>query len=100
VVRSDAAIDAKTQQQYHLARHPRYHFLPLTMAQATKVNAALANKKSPDEFLSPLQLAIYARFTTTTEAEGQAVFKLTPDRSPVGVIAYWAKLTDTLGESK
>ncbi len=100
VVRSDKDIDATTQQQYHLAHSPRYQFLPLTMAQATKVNAALANKKSPDEFLSPLQLAIHARFTKTTEAEAQALFKLTPDRSPVGVIAYWAKLTDTLGDGK
>lgn len=100
VVRSDKDIDATTQQQYHLAHHPRYHFLPLTAAQATKVNAALANKKSPDEYLSPLQLAIYARFTKTTDAEGQAVFKLSPDRSPVGVIAYWAKVSETLGEGK
>jgi len=100
VVRSDAAIDAKTQQQYHLARHPRYHFLPLTMAQATKVNAALANNQSPDEFLSPLQLATYTRFTRTTEAEAKRVFQLTPDRSPVGVIAYWAKLDETLAGGK
>lgn len=100
VVRSDTDIDATTQQQYHLAQHPRYNYLPLTRAQATKVNAALAYKKSPDEFLSPLQLAIYTRFTKTTDAEAQAVFKLTPDRSPVGVIAYWAKLSDTLGEGR
>ncbi len=100
VVRTDKEIEAKTQQQYHLAHNPRYHHLPLTMAQATKVNAALANKKSPDEFLSPLQLALYARFTKTTDAEAQSVFKLTPDRSPVGVISYWAKLSETLGEGK
>lgn len=100
VVRSDAPIDAKTQQQYHLAQHPRYHFLPLTRAQATKVNAALAHGRSPDGFLSPLQLAIYTRFTKTTEAEGKRVFQLTPDRSPVGVIAYWAKLDETLAGGK
>jgi copper chaperone CopZ len=98
VVRSDKEIDAKTQQQYHLSFHPRYHFLPLTAAQATKVNAALANKKSPDEFLSPLQLEIYTRFTKTTEDEGKRVTQLKPDRSPVGVIAYWKKLDETLAK--
>lgn len=100
VVRSDKEIDADTQQQYHLAQVPRYHYLPLTMAQATKVNAALANKKSPDEFLSPLQLALYARFTKTTDAEAQRLFKLTPDRSPVGVIDYWKKVDGALAERK
>lgn len=100
VVRNDKEIDATTQQQYHLAQHPRYHYLPLTMAQATKVNAALANNKSPDEFLSPLQLATYARFTKTTDAEAQRLFKLTPDRSPVGVIAYWKTLDETLASGK
>lgn len=98
VERSDKDIDADTQQQYHLAQHPRYHYLPLTAAQATKVNAALANKKSPDEFLSPLQLATYTRFTKTTDAEAQRIGKLTPDRSPVGVIAYWAKLDEAIGD--
>ncbi|MCU0704800.1 MAG: hypothetical protein MUF18_12550 [Fimbriiglobus sp.] len=100
VVRSDKEIDATTQQQYHLAQHLRYHYLPLTMAQATKVNAALANGKSPDEFLSPLQLAIYTRFTKTTDAEAQRIAKLTPDRSPVGVIDYWKKLDAALAEQK
>lgn len=95
-VRSDKDIDAKTQQQYHLAFHPRYHYLPLTAAQATKVNAALANKKSPDEFLSPLQLAVHARFTKTTDDQAKRIAQLTPDRSPVGVIAYWAKLDAAL----
>jgi peptide methionine sulfoxide reductase MsrA len=98
VVRSDQEIDAKTQQQYHLAHFPRYHFLPLTAAQATKVNAALANKKAPDEFLSPLQLDLYAKFTKTTEEQGKRVLQLKPDRSPVGVIAYWAKVEETLAK--
>lgn len=98
VKRSDTAIDADTQQQYHLAQFPRYHYLPLTAAQATRVNAALANGKSPDEFLTPLQLATYKRFTKTTDAEAKELFKLTPDRTPVGVIAYWAKVDEVLGE--
>lgn len=100
VVRSDKEIDANTQQQYHLAQHPRYHYLPLTAAQATKVNAALANKQSPDDFLSPLQLDLYTRFTKTTDAEAQRIFKLTPDRSPVGVIAYWGKVDEALAGGK
>lgn len=98
VVRSDKAINADTQQQYHLSFHPRYHFLPLTAAQATKVNAALANKKSPDEFLSPLQLEIYAKFTKTTEEQGKRVLRLTPDRTPTGVIAYWAAVEAELAK--
>lgn len=100
VTRTDKAIDADTQQQYHLAQHPRYHYLPLTAAQATKVNAALADGKSPDEFLTPLQLTTYKRFTKTTDAEAKELFKLTPDRTPVGVIAYWAKVDEVLGEKK
>ena len=97
-VRSDKEIDAKTQQQYHLKHFPRYHYLPLTAAQATKVNAALAAQKSPDEFLSLLQLEIYARFTKTTDDQAKRLAAITPDRSPVGVIKYWAAVEEVLSK--
>ena len=86
VTRSDAAIDARTQQQYHLAHYPQYHYLPLTALQATRVNAALAAKKSPDEFLSPSQVALRKRIEAGAD---QAKLKaLVPDRSPKGIGAY------------
>lgn len=97
-VRSDTEVDARTQQQYHLAHFPRYHYLPLTAAQATKVNAAIANKKSPDEYLSPLQKDLYTRFTKTTDAQAKRLAQITPDRTPVGVIAYWAAVEDVLAK--
>src|SRR5205823_231405 len=55
---TDKALDARTQQHYHLAHYPQYHYLPLTAGQATRVNSALALKQSPDEYLSPGQLEL------------------------------------------
>ncbi len=91
-------IDAKTQQQYHLFHYPRYYFLPLTSAQASKANAMIAEKLSPDGLLSPLQLELVERLKKATESQLKELGKLKPDRTPTGVIGYWAKLEEALAK--
>ena len=86
--RSNAAVDAKTTQQYHLAYYPQYHSLPLTLLQATKVNAALANRESPDAFLSPSQLSLVKVLTKRITENPKALADLKPDRTYEGIIKY------------
>ena len=45
------------QPKYYLG-HTHYQYLPMTQLQASRVNSAIGNKKSPDEFLSPRQQEI------------------------------------------
>jgi Thioredoxin-like len=93
-VRTDAAIDADTQQQYHLSLKPAYHYLPLTQLQATKVNAALAAGESPDRFLSPGQLAMHKRMEELLPRDTKKLAGLKPDRAPTGIVAYTAKVDE------
>ena len=95
-VLSNHAVDARTQQQYHLAYYPNYHYLPLTASQATKVNAALASKKPPDEFLSPWQIELYKRLTKLSAEQGKLVQALKPDRTAEGIVDYALKLERTM----
>ena len=60
VLRSDAKI-RYILPQYHLQHRPEYYFLPVTPLQATKLNAAVAQRKDPDGLLSPSQLALKNR---------------------------------------
>ena len=87
-VRSDAAIDARTTQQYHLAHSPELHYLPLTRLQATRVNAALAGKKKPDDLLSPDQRRQADRIRELLARDPKRLAALTPDRSPEGIAKY------------
>ena len=50
-------FSADTQPKYYIF-NTAYKFLPMTGLQALKVNAALSNGTSPDEFLSPRQLEV------------------------------------------
>jgi hypothetical protein len=90
VVRTDNAIDANTQQQYHLSLQPAYHYLPLTQLQATQVNAVLAEGKSPDRFLSPGQIAMKKRLAELSLHDSKKLSGLKPDRTPGGIVAYAA----------
>lgn len=96
--RSDKAIDARTTQQYHLAHYPEYHSLPLTALQATRANAALAARESPDRLLAPGQLALLARVRDALHRTPKALAGLPPDRSPDGVGRYAAELEKRLSE--
>ena len=66
--------DAKASDQlYYLGRsHLRY--LPLTPAQARKVNAALGRKStaSPEDFLSPRQTELARKIHAKLKADGKA----------------------------
>ena len=87
-VQSDKPVDTRTQQQYHLAHYPAYYYLPLTAAQASRANAALAARKWPDEYLSPHQLELKKRLDTISASELKALKQLTPDRTPTGIVKY------------
>lgn len=87
-VRTDDALDTRTQQQYHLAHYPQYHALPLTAAQATRANALIAAGRWPDEVLSPKQLELKARFAKLKPDEQKALKLPAPDRSAGGLVKY------------
>jgi hypothetical protein len=93
-VRSDAAVDANTQQQYHLSLKPAYHYLPLTQLQATKVNAALASGASPVKYLSPGQVAQHQRLEELLAGDPGRIKGLKPDRTPEGIAKYAAKVEE------
>lgn len=87
-VKSDEKLDDSTQQQYHLAQIPKYHFLPLTAFQATKVNACLAFRVDPEPFLAADQREIFKRFDKVTDAEYKSIKALKPLRTDDGRKAY------------
>jgi hypothetical protein len=70
VERSDEATK-HILPQYHLQHAPHYYFAPLTPLQATKANAAIADRKSPDSCLSPSQLAFKDRVQKLLSNQGQ-----------------------------
>lgn len=49
--------------KYYLSNHA-YRSIPMTELQKTRVNAALAERQSPDEFLSPRQLGLLNKNST------------------------------------
>ena len=87
-MRSDAAVDTKTTQQYHLSHYPEYHLLPLTAMQATRVNSLLASRESPDALLSPTQLAQHKVIAERLARNPKAFAELRPDRTPEGIARY------------
>ena len=87
-VRTDDALDARTQQQYHLAHYPQYHVLPLTAAQATRANALIASRKWPDEVLSPKQIELKVRLEKLKPDEWKALKLPAPDRTAGGLAKY------------
>jgi hypothetical protein len=94
--RTDDPIDAKTQQQWHMAKFHLYHYLPLSAYQATKVNAMIAHERLPDEYLGTEQLEIKNRFGKVTAEEYKAIQQLKPDRSEKGRVAYTKELKELL----
>lgn len=97
-VRSNEVIDARTTQQYHLSLHPEYHYLPLTALQATRVNAAIAFKDSPDAFLSPGQLALLKKTRDSLAQNPKTFVGLTPDRTQRGLPHYAVELENRLAK--
>jgi len=56
--RCDAAITADAEPKYYLSL-TTYRFVPMTPAQASRVNAALARRDDPNAWLSPRQLRLH-----------------------------------------
>jgi len=100
IVRTDEATNAKTTQQYHLAHRKPYFYLPLTALQATKANAAIAARKSPDQWLSPRQIKMKDKIAALLKKTPKALKTLKPDRGPIGVIRYASQLQSALEAGK
>ena len=99
--RSDAKIDTNTQQQYHLFHRPAYYYLPLTALQATKANARIADNASPDELLSPRQLALKTRLAAAIKSNPKleaSLRELELTREPQELGAYAASLEKLLAK--
>lgn len=58
--RSDDDIRPDGEPKYYLSRTP-YRAIPMTDLQAARVNARIGDGKSPDNLLSPRQLALLAK---------------------------------------
>jgi len=59
VVRTDVAIRPDKQPKYYLSKTV-YRHIPMTPLQASRINAAIGRKQSPDNYLSPGQLRLLA----------------------------------------
>lgn len=64
-----------TEQTFRLDREPKYYmskshykYMPMTPLQASLVNSAIGNKKSPNKYLSQRQLGILKRVKDNPEA--------------------------------
>ena len=98
VVRSDKETRiSEKDTHYHLRRRPAYYYLPLTMGQATKVNAALG-KARVDELLSPTQLKLKSRLQSMDRALLVAS-GLAPQRKAHEVAGYAATLQQWVDRS-
>jgi hypothetical protein len=76
-------------QQHALAGYPEYCYLPLTLLQATRINAALADHSDPVVFLSASQSAMHDQLREiVTRLGGDALGDLQIDRSPEGLRRY------------
>jgi hypothetical protein len=91
VVPGAAAFQASDVQQFTLAQHPEYWYLPLTALQATKLNSLLSQpgNADPDELLSPTQRAMHAQLRDIISRGNDGMLqKLSVDRSVDGLAAY------------
>ncbi|MEP7196702.1 MAG: VPGUxxT family thioredoxin-like (seleno)protein, type 2 [Saprospiraceae bacterium] len=67
-------ISQKAQGQFRVDKESKYYiynsnykFLPMTELQASKINLALAENKSVDEFLSPRQIVLYNKINSSNK---------------------------------
>ena len=89
--RSNETVNTNTQQQYHLFHYPQYHYLSFTVLQATKVNAPLALREDPQQYLSPGQIELKDRIEKIMAKNPISVRDLNGagiDRAELGLSAY------------
>lgn len=84
-----------SDRKYYLARSD-LRWLPLTPAQAAKVNAALRFDRSPDPWLSPRQRRRAEQIRAALAADPLALEGLAPPRDPAGLSAYDRSLRERL----
>jgi hypothetical protein len=61
VVRTTSRVALDTEQKYHLANKVPWNRIPMTEAQASRVNAAVAADEDPSRWLSPAQKKLLER---------------------------------------
>ena len=86
--------DAKDSDQLYYLGRSHLRFLPLTPAQARKVNAALGRKSSasPQDFLSPRQVELARKIHAKLKEDGEALRGLERPDDLGGLARYQAKL--------
>ncbi|XAL99695.1 hypothetical protein OT109_19215 [Phycisphaeraceae bacterium D3-23] len=81
----------------HLRATPMIH-LPLTEAQANKVNAALQQNQNPSMWLSPLQRALLTKIESALTANADALDGLIFPSDPAALRGYADRLDAKLAE--
>jgi len=61
--------------QFYLKKSD-YKYLPLLPSQKTKINAAIAKRDNPDQFLSPTQLELKHKLKVDKNKELQAIYEM------------------------
>lgn len=92
----DRARDAgDTDRKYHLQRSP-LRWLPLTPAQAARINADLAAGHDGRRWLSPRQIELAGRIEAETQRNSRALTGLAPPASMAEFPAYEEQLLTRL----
>lgn len=89
------AVDTGTQQQYDLFRKPEFYYLPLTRAQASRLDSA-RSEDDMKSWLSPAQVALSARIAKRLAEDKGALNGLVPVRGEAGIAKYAAELESKL----
>jgi len=87
----EGAAAPPSDQKHSLQRSP-LRFLPLTPMQATRVNASLAAREDPMQWLSPRQRALATRIATALARTPNQLAGLVPPAEVENLAAYEAKL--------
>lgn len=95
--RGETPRDANASDQKFSLRRSAHRYLPLTPAQASKVNAALRLGGDAATWLSPRQRALLARIEARLAKDADALSGLTPPETLDDLPAYDARLREKLG---
>ena len=90
---SGAMRDAKASDQKYYLSQTLYRHLPLTSAQATKINAIVKQRKSPEELLSPRQQQLLKSIESAVSSDKSALNGFVFPDDPEQLADYHKKLS-------
>jgi hypothetical protein len=85
---SESPRPAKSDDRKYYLGKTSYRHLPLTPAQAMRVNAELAARRDPARWLTARQLELKKRIDRALEKDRKALDGLEPPESEDGIWAY------------